>query len=180
MSFTLIVAVDNQGGFGKDGEIPWYFSEDFKQFKEKTLNKVCVMGRHTYTDMADIAKKKGRDITNGILPGRTSYVVSNTKPDDFFVGAKRVPELGTVRELHENQEIIVLGGEKLFIQALSTADTIHMTVIDHNYKCDRFFPVEVAYDGFKIVDGKKITDKDKNDNDAERTLMFVTYKLAHK
>lgn len=164
---TIIIAVDSQGGFGKDGKIPWHFKEDFAWFKKQSKDKVCVMGRHTYEDMLSYAKK--RDITKGILPDRTSYVISNTKPDDHFKGAERVDGLRNVREKHVDEEIMILGGEKLYTQALAWADKVLITVIDKSYDCDRFFPVNTLETKFNITDGEKVTAEDGTE------LLFMTY-----
>jgi dihydrofolate reductase len=58
---NIIVAVDDAGGFGKDGKIPWHFPEDFKRFKEITKDSVCVMGRNTYEDMLEMVKSRKKD-----------------------------------------------------------------------------------------------------------------------
>ncbi len=165
---SLIVAVDNQGGFGKDGKIPWYFPEDFRYFKETTKGKVCVMGGNTYIDMVNIANERNRDITSGILPDRKSYVISSTLPDDS-IGVTVVRNLDCVIKLHPDEEIMILGGERLYNQAISQADTVYLTCIDHCYDCDNFFPVEELVDNFTITDGNKIT------ADEGKVLMFITY-----
>lgn len=154
MSISIIVAVDMGGGFGKDGKIPWHFPEDFKVFKKHTDGKVCVMGRVTYEDMLAMAKERKRDISKGILPNRTCYVISKTLSDDIE-GATRVDDLRYVMDHHPNEEIMILGGEKLYIQALAHCDTVYMTVILDSFNCDRFFPVHLMAD-YKIVDGEEI------------------------
>ena len=60
MALHIIAAVDKTSGFGFEGKIPWNFPEDFKHFQDTTKGHVCVMGRHTYTDMLEIAKARGR------------------------------------------------------------------------------------------------------------------------
>ena len=39
MSLSIVVATDEQGGIGKDMEIPWYIREDMRRFKEITTKK---------------------------------------------------------------------------------------------------------------------------------------------
>lgn len=168
---AIIVAVDQVGGFGKGGKIPWHYSEDFKQFQQKTKGHVCVMGRKTYEDMLEMrkARLKDGDVITEILPERESFVITSDK-DYVCEGATPVQSLRqAVQSLEEDDQrvIFVLGGEKMFIEALSWADTIYMTVIDKNFECDRFFPIAALNKGWTIVDG---TQSDDNPE-----LHFLTY-----
>jgi dihydrofolate reductase len=176
MSVRIIVAVDRDSGFGKDGKIPWHYPEDFKHFKETTSKQICIMGRKTYEDMAAMMKKAKRKIKKNILPNRTCYVLSSAD-DATFKGATQVGSLREVMDLHPEEanprnpdaHIFILGGEKLYVESLAWATHVHMTVIDNTYECDRFFPIE-ALDTFGIVEGNKIKAA-KDDTE----LYMVTY-----
>lgn len=145
---AIIVAVDSQGGFGKDGQIPWDCPEDFSHFMKLSKEYgVCVMGRRTYEDLVNIRRSKGVTLeeidTNGILPDRVTMVVSTS--DGEFCGAVKVSDLREARrEAHEAgfNTIAVLGGERLYTQAIASAKTVHLTVMNGNYGCDVFFPVK--------------------------------------
>lgn len=165
---AIIVAVDEAGGFGKDGKIPWHNKEDFKHFKDTTMGHPCIMGRKTYEDMRAYQSKKTDEEITEILPGRKSFVV--TRNSDFSApGATVVSGIReAVEQLEENETVFILGGERLYIEALSWATTIYMTIMDGDYHCDKFFPVK-ALDKFTIVDGKR--------GDG---LKFVTYRRVHR
>lgn len=167
---SIIVAVDEDGGFGKDGKIPWHFKEDFDHFKEKTKNSVCIMGRTTYEDMLEMVKvRRKKNKTEGkikeILPGRECYVVtSNTKYK--AEGATAVTSITqAVQSLKDTdkREVFILGGYRMYVEALAWANKIYMTVVKDRFDCDVFFPVE-ATAKFDITEGKE-TDK----------LNFITY-----
>lgn len=172
---AIVVAVDQYAGFGKDGKIPWNYPEDMKRFKEVTTGNVCVMGRKTYIDMLRMVqerkKAKGEDpddITE-ILPGRQSFVVSNT---EGFVapGATVVSSLReAVQQLSDDDDrtVFVIGGRQLFIEALSWVDTVYMTIIFQDYKCDVNFPADYVIDHFEATETKK------SDTDP---IVFTTYK----
>ena len=70
----MIVAVDQGGGFGKNGEIPWknelFAKADMKWFQEKTKGKHLIFGRRTYEEIAAMKKTSSVEL----LPNRTSYV----------------------------------------------------------------------------------------------------------
>lgn len=167
MSITMIAAIDKEGGFGLDGKLPWHYPEDFKHFKEKTTGKVCVMGRVTYEDMLLMALSTNRPINDGILPKRECYVISSN-PKYNPIGAKRVGSIEEVQQIHKNEEIMVLGGSKLFSQCIDVAEHIWLTVIDKTFDCDRFFPTD-KLDRFIIKEGNQLVSASGD------TLYFVLY-----
>lgn len=166
---NIIVAVDEHGGFGKEGKIPWHFRDDFKHFQQITEKASCIMGRRTYEDMFEmrISRKKNKDTNlvkfEEILPGRESFVISSKMKDAS--GAQVVPRLRTAVELSTRKNIFILGGERLFSEALVWTQKIYMTIVKGDYKCDRFFPIDYVQRHFKI---QTATEHDKN-------LLFITY-----
>lgn len=162
----IIVAVDEVGGFGKDGRIPWHLPEDLKRFKEITTGHICVMGRRTYNDILDarlIRDKERGDVSpiTEVLRGRQSFVVTSDK-DMITPGAIKIKDMGEVRNhiaSDDSRQIFVIGGKRMFFQALSWCDHIMMTVVKGGaYDCDVFFPIEVLNKKWKIVSGQE-TDK---------------------
>lgn len=157
----IIVAVDAYGGFGKDGRIPWHLPEDLKRFKMITEDHICVMGRRTYTDILEARqiRDKEKGITEPIkeiLRGRLSFVVTSNEKLET-PGAIKIKDMGEV-SLHipsnDRREIFVIGGRRMFFQALSWCDRIFMTVVKgETYDCDVFFPIEVLNKKWKIVSG---------------------------
>lgn len=167
---NIIVAVDESAGFGKGGKIPWHYSEDMKNFRKVTNGSACIMGRKTYFDMFDMVvekKSKGKKkdkpvVIPAILPGRDSYVVSKTLTR--VEGATVAPSLGAAVSKTKKKTIFVLGGERLFVEALSWVNRIYMTIVPGYHDCDRFFPVQYLTKHFKIVEGRQSGE-----------LKFVTY-----
>ena len=158
MNLNIIVAVDEAGGFGKDGKIPWNIPEDMKHFKETTKNAVCVMGRYTYEDM--LRMRLGSNGVPGktftLLPGRDSYVVSSNEELEC-VGATRVPNLHAVFQKYKNtdRDVFVIGGRRMFIEAMNYKPTIYMTVIKGDtYDCDVGFPLDF-HNNYVITDGEE-------------------------
>lgn len=159
----IVVAVDREGGFGKDGKIPWNLPEDLKHFKELTYGHACVMGRHTYNNLLDmrVARDAAKGINlpiNEILPGRESYVVTSDK-EYKTPGATRVDDMRQVQDkmVRDPRRLFVLGGYRLFIQALSWCTNINMTVLkdESTFDCDVKFPIQVLNKKFVIVSGKE-------------------------
>ena len=171
---SIIVATDIVGGFGKDGKIPWHFTEDFKRFKEVTKDSICIMGRRTYTDMLEMIVdrriKKGEKrediVIDSILPNRKCIVLSRSITD--AEGAEVFSSLLAATQsldADEKREVFILGGEKLYIESLPYVNRIYMTIIKGDaYDCDRFFPVKLVHEQFGITDGSETDD-----------LYFVNY-----
>lgn len=164
---SIIVALDECGGFAKNGKIPWinepFAKQDLKNFKKRTSGGICVMGRNTYNDILSMQKNKK---PKEILPNRESYVITSRGGDT--PGAIKVSGLREViYELDETdrREIFILGGLRLFVEALPFVHKIYVTLIPGNYLCDIYFPLNSFTKGnFLIAEGYK-----------QENLKFITY-----
>lgn len=148
---SIIVAVDERGGFAKDKKIPWKVPEDLKHFKEVTMGGVCIMGRNTYEDTARMLKHTSDE---PLLPGRESFVVTRNTAVKY-PGATQANNIRAVVQslAHDDRrEIFVIGGERMFIEALAWANKVYLTIIHGDYNCDQFFPVS-ALNKFRLVEG---------------------------
>lgn len=157
---SLIVATDLEGGFAKDGKIPWYYPEDFKWFKNRTANHICVMGRKTYEDISNRMKEKQQtlevnagsiDISTSttLLPNRECFVVSSTTSTLPGVKViKRWWEVDNHIDYDDQRTIFVIGGEQLFREAIAVADQVVLTLINDTFDCDRFFPMKYLVEHF--------------------------------
>jgi dihydrofolate reductase len=160
---SIIVAVDEEGGFGKEGEIPWHYPEDLKHFQSTTKNSTCIMGRLTYLNMYDMIvnrkakgdKKKPVKLKN-ILPNRESIVISRSIKE--VEGARVESLLRKAIETASKKKIFIIGGERLYTEALPWTDTIHLTIVKGRYDCDRHFPIGYVKRNFKIHSGQKLSD----------------------
>jgi len=162
-------------GFSKDGGIPWinedFAKADLKRFKQLTDGNICIMGRKTYEDITNYAKEKGfLEKNKTILPNRECIVL--TKKEDYEVvdGVVVKPSLRKAIEhcVETKKKIFVIGGEALFVEALSwDIDTIYVSLIHKDYECDKFFQFKTLTNRFHISKGIK-TDYD--------FLQFIEYK----
>jgi dihydrofolate reductase len=127
---SLIAAVDENGGIGKAGKLPWHLGADLQRFKELTLGHHIIMGRKTFQS---IAKQ---------LSGRTNIVISRNTlfaPQDCLVVHSLEDALSLAEQRGEN-EAFVIGGGEIFAQALPLADRIYLTRVQASLDCDVFFP----------------------------------------
>ena len=127
---TLIVAMDLEGGIGKNGGLPWHLSTDLRRFKQITMGSAIVMGRKTYQSI-------GKP-----LPGRKNIVITGN-PDFDEPGvmlARNLVEGLKSAQMDGGQQIFVIGGAQIFEQTLPLAQKIHLTVVHTRAGCQVFFP----------------------------------------
>lgn len=159
MNISIIVAVDEDAGFGKDGKLPWNKPEDLKYFQKITKGSVCIMGRRTYEDIREM-----RGDAKELLPGRDCYVMSRTL--ESLDDASVVTSLSEVQEVCDpKKDIFFIGGDKIFTYGLTFATRVYMTIVAGRYDCDRFFPIAVLDKWFDIESGE-----------AKDDLQFMVYK----
>ena len=134
---SIIVAVDLESGFSKNNKIPWFFPDDLKFFKNITDNSTCIMGRRTYQEILEMKKTE----TPELLPNRESIILTKslTSIPDHGILASNLRQ--AVQKSTKNK-IFVIGGEKLFIEALPFTNEIYMTIINNKYQCNRFFRID--------------------------------------
>jgi len=128
---SIIAAVDQAGGIGKDSRLPWHLSQDLRRFKQLTLGHHIIMGRKTYESI-------GRP-----LPGRQSIVITRN-PEYQEKSIIIAPSISTALQIatdNGEDEVFVIGGGEIYEQILPFADRIYLTEVNSISDCDTFFPV---------------------------------------
>lgn len=131
MKIAIVVAYDKNRGIGTGGDLPWGRSlpADLAHFKELTTGGAVVMGRKTYESIG------GRP-----LPNRKNIVLSAGEVAGA-IGAKNFAQALQFASEEPNQDIFVIGGERVFAEALPEVDTIYATEVDYSFSdADVFFP----------------------------------------
>lgn len=147
---AVIVAVDLMGGFSKEGQIPWHYSEDFLRFQHNTKDNICVMGRVTYDDINEKMGARGED---EVLPGRECYVITSSPlPRMNAIPITSIKSLAECRsEYNAHKTVFFIGGERIYKESVSIVDEAFVTVVNTIADCDRFFPVEYVAEHFKTT-----------------------------
>ena len=128
MKISIIAAMGANRVIGYRNALPWYLPADLKHFKAVTMGKPMIMGRKTWVSI-------GRP-----LPGRRSIVVTR---DPMFraEGCEIAHSLDASLTLAGSaEEVVVIGGAQLFLEALPSADRLYLTIIDHLFQGDVYFP----------------------------------------
>ncbi len=125
---SMIAAIGKRRELGKDNQLLWHIPEDLKFFKETTQNKPIVMGKNTYLSLPKL------------LPQRKHIVLTHQEIKN--------KEVMTCHDLNElmayierlNQEIMVIGGAKVYEQMLPFTTKIYLTEIEKTFEADTYFP----------------------------------------
>ena len=124
---SIIVAVAQNGTIGDKNSLLWHIREDMKFFRTTTSGHPVIMGRKTYESL-------GRP-----LPNRTNVVISRQSLE--IEGCKVVHSLEEAIALFPaEEELFVIGGAQIYREALSLADRLYLTLIEHDYEGDTSFP----------------------------------------
>jgi dihydrofolate reductase len=130
-NINMIVAFSDNYVIGNDKDIPWRIPEDFKYFKEKTLNSTVIMGRKTFESI-------GKP-----LPNRENIVISRTHKDIKDVVFSDSLEEAIANTSNEN--IFIIGGSRLYQEGLVWANNLYITRILHNVIGNVHFPYNMEY-----------------------------------
>lgn len=132
----MIVCTDIDGGIGLDNKIPWHSTPDFKHFKEYTIDSKVLMGYNTWTSLPNKSRP---------LPNRFNIVVTNrplSDEDKKYAAMQRVqfiPEYCCTDFLDLNDNIIIIGGAKMYQRCISFCDEIALSTVNASYNCDVYF-----------------------------------------
>ncbi|WP_402467236.1 dihydrofolate reductase [Isoptericola aurantiacus] len=158
---------------GADGGIPWHVPEDFAHFQRTTAGHPVVMGRRTWESLPDRVRP---------LPRRTNVVVTRGPADG--VRALAVPErhdslrvadsiaaaLAVAAEASGGDEVWVMGGSRVYADALPAADRLVVTEIDLEVDGDVYAPEVDPEEWSLLPDGTFAGDVDTGGTDADGTF----------
>lgn len=130
---NIVVGYDKIHAIGRGGDLPWAgdLPADMKYFRNITSGGSVIMGRKTFESLPKAFRP---------LPNRQNIVLSlGEVAGSGFQTARSLEE---AYALAERDETYVIGGGRVYEQALPTVDRIYATEIDTvTDKADTFFPV---------------------------------------
>ena len=133
MKKIIISAIAKNGVIGRSsGEIPWHSKQEFQHFKNTTLGFPVLMGRVTFESL-------GKPLKN-----RLNIIISrNKKLHYLFTDIKIFNELDEAYSFCEKQnydKIFIIGGAKIYSQAIEIANEMIISIMDFEVDGDVFFP----------------------------------------
>jgi dihydrofolate reductase len=158
---SIIVAVSEDWGIGKNNELLWHISEDLKRFKRLTSGNTVIMGKRTW-----------ESLPRKPLPGRINIVLTDDKTETIENAVTAYSIEDSLIKCDKNGEIFVIGGGSIYRQFMPIADRLYITHVHKKAPADIFFPE---------IDLKlwKITEKEVFKTDDEESLVY-TYTIYEK
>ena len=117
MIISLICALDDNGGIGFKGGLPWpKNSADLKWFKDVTNGKVVIVGHNTFETLPP-------------LPGRTIRILERDEEPVHVIAS--LTSSGV-------EEAVVIGGAKTYRQWLMYVDRFYISRIRGEFESDTY------------------------------------------
>ena len=138
MKLIIIAAIALNRVIGKNGKLPWHIPEDLLRFKQLTVGHTVVMGRKTF------------DSLDNPLPNRTNIVITSR----VINGVKSYPSLEfALQALKNEKEVFVIGGGRVYADALKHADELRLTLVDRDVDGDTYFPPykDILQRNFRLI-----------------------------
>ena len=145
MKIAMIAAVAQNNAIGINNKLPWYLPGDLRYFKAVTMGKPIIMGRKTFESL-------GKP-----LPGRTNIVMTRDPEwmnDNVRVVANLDEALAlasSIAEIDGVSEVMIIGGEQIYQQALPKADRLYLTRVGQSFAGDAFFPELVSQEWIEFA-----------------------------
>ncbi|MDP8266481.1 MAG: dihydrofolate reductase [Candidatus Aceula meridiana] len=145
-TFSIIVAVDEKNGIGKNGCLPWNLPEDMKHFKEVTTTtkdplkiNAVIMGRKTWESIPEKFRPLKERINVVLTRNEDLELESSALKAGSFAEALNILS-GSVGG-QQIETIFVIGGASIYQEALASkrCDKIYLTQIFKAFECDTFF-----------------------------------------
>lgn len=166
-----VVAISQNRAIGKDNQLPWHISDDLKHFKKLTEGGIVIMGRKTFESMG--AKP---------LPNRTNFVITTNldyqaADDTVFIFHNLDDALTQGASLAHGKglgTLWVIGGEKVFEQAMLFTDRLEVTQVDTIIDDANAFYPAIPNEFVKISQSDTQIDEKSG-----LSYQFVTYQKSH-
>jgi dihydrofolate reductase len=154
-----IAAIDQAGGLGMNGEIPWHSPEDLRLFKDRTSGHAIVMGSRTFASL------------KAPLPRRQNIVITslheqlNKSVADLYLPSQLcfMPNLDFDLKAKLNTNLFYIGGTAIYNEALEWVDKLYLSRFEFTAECDTFFPLDqLATCGLEFVETLTVSGKVHN------------------
>jgi dihydrofolate reductase len=126
---SIIVAVSEDWGIGKDNELLWHISEDLKRFKRLTTGNTVVMGKKTW-----------ESLPRRPLPGRKNIVLTDNSKEIIENALTCYSIEDALSKCSPDEEVFIIGGGSIYRQFMPLADRLYITHVHKKAPADIYFP----------------------------------------
>ena len=145
-----IVAIDENGAIGRQGDLLCHLPADMRHFKEITMGHSIIMGRKTF-----------ESFPRRPLPGRQNIVVTRNA-GWHYPGVTVVHSLDEAIAEAQTSTVFIIGGAQVYELALPLVEVLHLTLIHARWaSADAFFP-HIDMEQWQEVDREHHTSDHRN------------------
>lgn len=151
LMISLIVAMDKNNLIGGENKLLWNIPGELKRFREITSGHPIIMGRKTHESIGRVLPNRANIIITRDPEYKVEGAIVVNSLDQAIQTAQNV--IASEAKQSESPEVFIIGGGQIYAEALPFADRLYVTVIDHEYEGDTYFP---DYSAFSKVLEEKI------------------------
>ena len=122
-----VVAISKNYAIGKGNQLPWHISADLQHFKQLTQGSIVIMGRKTFESMG---AKPLVNRSNFVVTTNLEYQSVHPNVVIFHNLDDALTQAASLAHGKGLSTIWVIGGEKIFEQALLFSDRLEITHVD--------------------------------------------------
>jgi dihydrofolate reductase len=161
---SIIVAVSDDWGIGKDNELLWHIPEDLKRFKRLTIGKCIIMGKKTW-----------ESLPRKPLQGRKNIVLTDIPHEciDCSITAYSIKD--ALNKCDKDEEVFVIGGGSVYRQFMPFTDRLYITHVHSKAPADVWFP-KIDRRIWKVVEREECVSED----DRRIPYSYVIYERRGK
>ena len=145
MKISLIVAMDNDRGIGKDNDLLWHLPADMRFFKETTSGHVVVMVRKNFESIPEKFRP---------LPNRENAVLTRNK-DYKADGCMVFHSLEECLKHYSETDktVFIIGGGEIYreVLKLDVLSEMYISWVKTHLDADTFFP-EIENEKWDVED----------------------------
>lgn len=145
----LIAAVDKNWAIGYKGQMLVTIPADQERFRQMTMGNIVVMGRKTFLALPGERPLEGR--LNLILTEDPDFQVKGAEVCHSVQETLEKLEEYKRRRGYTDEDIYVIGGQRIYEQFLPYCSTAQITYIDYVYDADTYM-VNLDKEGWKAVE----------------------------
>ena len=148
---SIIVAVSEDWGIGKDNELLWHIPGDLKRFKKLTTGNTVIMGKKTW-----------ESLPKRPLSGRKNVVLTDNLQETFENAVTAYSIDDAISKCGPAEEVFIIGGGSIYRQFMSRADRLYITHVHKKAPADIYFP-EIDLNVWEITEKEEYKADETND-----------------
>jgi dihydrofolate reductase len=147
---SIIVAVSDDWGIGRNNDLLFNIPEDLKRFKRLTTGKTVVMGKRTWYSLP-----------RRPLPGRRNIVISDIVGEEIQDAEMAYSIDDAVSKCNISEESFIIGGGSIYRQFMPLAGRLYITHVHSKAPADVYFPA-IDPETWEVEEKEDIPEKENS------------------